>query len=193
MVRHRVGQRQADEPPERQRLLETRVRQPIPLLQQHALQQHQRPVGRSADRRGIDVAELTLERRPVDQRRDLLQLPVAPGALNQPVRQAQLTQLPPHALPPATTDPTAASNHEPAVMQSSHDVERQNLTMHMAMRRFTRLINAFSKKLATTKRPWHCTSCTTISCASTSPSGYPAMADGTDRLWSIEDVAALLD
>ena len=101
MIGHRIGQRQADEAPERQsireRLLEPGVGQAIPLLQQKALEQHDRAVGRPPDRRGIHVAEQPRERRPVDQRRDPLQLPVASGAaVDQPVRQAQLPQFPPH-------------------------------------------------------------------------------------------------
>jgi IS1 family transposase len=77
---------------------------------------------------------------------------------------------------------------------STSYVERQNLTMRMSMRRFTRLTNAFSKKIenhvATLAIFYlyynfvriHQTLRVT-----------PAMAAGvTDRLWSIEDVVALL-
>ena len=80
-------------------------------------------------------------------------------------------------------------------------MERQNLTIRMSMRRFTRLTNAFSKKLenltaavslhfmyynfarphmALTKR---CGEPTT-----------PAMAAGkADHVWSLIEIAALLD
>ena len=73
--------------------------------------------------------------------------------------------------------------------------ERANLTMRMSMRRFTRLTNAFSKKLTNHAHMvalyalWynfvriHKTLRVT-----------PAMAAGiADKLWSIEDVVALID
>ena len=46
---------------------------------------------------------------------------------------------------------------------STSMVERQNLTMRMSMRRFTRLTNGFPKKLSCTKIPLAFTSYTTIS------------------------------
>jgi IS1 family transposase len=85
-------------------------------------------------------------------------------------------------------------NPDPAHISTSY-VERQNLTMRMHMRRFTRLTNAFSKKfmshvhmvaLYTVWYNWvriH----KTLRVA-------PAMAAGlTDRLMSMEDVVALID
>jgi IS1 family transposase len=78
---------------------------------------------------------------------------------------------------------------------STSYVERQNLTMRMQMRRFTRLTNAFSKKV---ENHIHMVALYTV--------WYnfvrihktlrvaPAMAAGlTDRLWSMEDVAGLID
>lgn len=78
---------------------------------------------------------------------------------------------------------------------STSYVERQNLTMRMCMRRFTRLTNAFSKKLDN-----H------IAAVSLHFMYYnfvrihqtlrvtPAMAAGvTDRVWEVADIVALLD
>jgi hypothetical protein len=85
-------------------------------------------------------------------------------------------------------------NPDPRHMSTSY-TERANLTMRMSMRRFTRLPNAFSKKLQNHEHMvalyalWynfvriHKTLRVT-----------PAMAAGIeDRLWSMEDVIALID
>lgn len=70
--------------------------------------------------------------------------------------------------------------------------ERQNLTMRMSMRRFTRLTNGFSKKLenhihALALYFVHYNFCRIHKSLRTSP----AMAAGiSDRLWSLEDVVA---
>ena len=78
---------------------------------------------------------------------------------------------------------------------STSYVERQNLTMRMSMRRFTRLKNAFSKKF---DNHVHALSlyfvfynfCRIHKALLMSP----AMAAGvTDRLWSFEDVIARID
>jgi IS1 family transposase len=85
-------------------------------------------------------------------------------------------------------------NPDPARISTSF-VERQNLTMRMGMRRFTRLTNGFSKKLdnhmaaialhfmhynfARTHKTLECT---------------PAMAAGiADHRWSLTEIAGLLD
>src|SRR6266576_1191379 len=86
---------------------------------------------------------------------------------------------------------------------STSFVERQNLTMRMGMRRFTRLTNAFSKKVESHKHAvalhfMHynfCRAHTTLT--KTHPRHYPttpAMAAGiTDRVWTVAEVCALLD
>jgi len=78
---------------------------------------------------------------------------------------------------------------------STSHVERQNLTMRMSMRRFTRLTNGFSKKLV---NHFYAISLyfmfynfvrihKTLSIS-------PAMAAGlTDRLWTMEDIVDLID
>lgn len=87
-----------------------------------------------------------------------------------------------------------SGNPDPKHVSTSY-VERQNLTMRMSMRRFTRLTNAFSKKVEN-----HCaavalyfmyynfcrvhqTLCVT-----------PAMEAGlTDHVWTREELVSLLD
>jgi IS1 family transposase len=78
---------------------------------------------------------------------------------------------------------------------STSFVERQNLSMRMGMRRFTRLTNAFSKKLA---NHMHALSIyfmhynfVRIHQTLRVP---PAMAAGvTDRLWDLSDIIAVVD
>jgi IS1 family transposase len=78
---------------------------------------------------------------------------------------------------------------------STSYVERQNLNMRMGMRRFTRLTNAFSKKIEN-----HCHSLALYFLyynfvrIHKSLKVTPAMAAGAaDRLWSVEDIVALID
>ena len=61
---------------------------------------------------------------------------------------------------------------------STSYIERSNLTLRMSNRRFTRLTNAFSKKLEMHK---------TLKMS-------PALAAGlSDKLWSMDDLVALVD
>ena len=78
---------------------------------------------------------------------------------------------------------------------STSYVERQNLTMRMSMRRFTKLTNAFSKKLG---NHGHALALSfmfyNFVCIHKTLKVTPAMAAGvTDRLWSMEDIVALID
>ncbi len=78
---------------------------------------------------------------------------------------------------------------------STSYVERQNLTMRMHMRRFTRLINAFSKKfeshahMVALYAVWY-----NFVRHHKTLRMSPAMAAGiSDRLWDMTDVVALID
>lgn len=78
---------------------------------------------------------------------------------------------------------------------STSCVERQNLTMRMHMRRFTRLTNAFSKKF---ESHVHMVALYTVFYNFTrihkTLRVTPAMAAGlTDRVWGMEDIVALMD
>lgn len=84
---------------------------------------------------------------------------------------------------------------DPAHVSTSY-AERNNLTMRMSMRRFTRLTNAFSKKIenhahSVALHLMHYNFCR----QNKSLEGIsPAMAAGvTDRLWDIEDIVRLID
>lgn len=78
---------------------------------------------------------------------------------------------------------------------STSYVERSNLTMRMGMRRFTRLTNAFSKKIENHAHAvaLHVMHYNFVRIHKTLKV-TPAMAAGvSDRLWSMEDVVALID
>lgn len=78
---------------------------------------------------------------------------------------------------------------------STSYVERQNLTMRMNMRRFTRLTNAFSKKVenlghAVALHFMHYNFCRIHQMLRVTP----AMEAGlTDHVWSLEEIAALIN
>jgi hypothetical protein len=85
-------------------------------------------------------------------------------------------------------------NPDPRHISTSY-TERANLTMRMSMRRFTRLTNAFSKKLQNHEHMvalyalWY----NFVRIHKTLRTS-PAMAAGIEkRLWSMEDVVALID
>jgi IS1 family transposase len=85
-------------------------------------------------------------------------------------------------------------NPDPKHISTSF-VERQNLTMRMAMRRFTRLTNAFSKKLenhayAVSLHFMNYNFCRVHQTLRITP----AMAAGvTDRVWDVEEIVTLID
>jgi hypothetical protein len=92
-------------------------------------------------------------------------------------------------------------NPDPDMVSTSH-VERKNLTMRMSMRRFTRLTNAFSKKL---DYHLYAVALHTMYYNFVKPHGTltkerggikttPAMAAGlADRPWTVHDLLSLLD
>jgi IS1 family transposase len=112
---------------------------------------------------------------------------------------------------PATTDDAAGRRYSPAECVgtrketvtgkpdpkhvSTSYTERANLTMRMSMRRFTRLTKAFSKKLQNHEHMvalyaiWY-----NFARIHKTLRTSPAMAAGIEkRLWSMEDIVALID
>ena len=78
---------------------------------------------------------------------------------------------------------------------STSYVERQNLTMRMAMRRFTRLTNGFSKKLANHEAAvalhfMHYNFCRVHSSLRVTPAMEAGVAD---HIWELAEVVRLLD
>jgi len=89
---------------------------------------------------------------------------------------------------------TVEGNPEKSLVSTSH-VERQNLTMRMHMRRFTRLTNAFSKKVENHANAvaLHFMYYNFVRVHQTLKV-TPAMEAGlTDRLWDISDLVAIID
>ena len=93
-----------------------------------------------------------------------------------------------------TRTQVVSGNPDPKHISTSY-IERQNLTMRMQMRRFTRLTNGFSKKIenhvaAIALHYMHYNFCRIHQTLRVTP----AMAAGvTNRLWSIQDLVGLLD
>jgi len=90
---------------------------------------------------------------------------------------------------------------DPELMSTSY-VERQNLTIRMGMRRFTRLTNGFSKKVenlahAVSLHYMYYNFARPHATLTKAPKGYkttPAMAAGVaDHVWTLTELAALLD
>ena len=87
-------------------------------------------------------------------------------------------------------------NPDPALVNTSY-VERQNLTMRMSMRRFTRLTNAFSKKVENLEHAvalnfmWYNFGRPHKSLGNMTT---PAMAAGvSDHVWTLKEIVALAD
>ena len=101
------------------------------------------------------------------------------------IRQARYTR---------STKEVVEGTPDPALISTSY-IERQNLTMRMSMRRFTRRTNAFSKKAENLAHSlalhfWAYNFCRLHQTTRITP----AMAAGvTERLWEISDLVRMVD
>lgn len=130
-------------------------------------------------------------------------------AFKQEIDYAQIQKL--YASPPGTEgtkySPAVCTGTRRKVLKGDPDpsristsyVERQNLTMRMGMRRFTRLTNGFSKKVenlahAVSLHFMHYNFARPNSALKNPYPRTPAMAAGVaEHVWSLEEIAALLD
>lgn len=127
------------------------------------------------------------------------------GAFGGDVDYAQLVKIYGNAPKPEQTrySPAKFNGSKIRVVEGDPDmsrvstsyVERQNLTMRMSMRRFTRLTNAFSKKIENHAHSvalhfMHYNFCRIHQTLKVTP----AMEAGvTDRLWEVGDIVALVE
>ena len=93
-----------------------------------------------------------------------------------------------------STTEIVSGDPDPAYISTSY-IERQNLTLRMSLRRFTRLTNGHSKKL---ENHLHALAIHYMHYNYGRPQraigGTPAMAAGlADRVWSLADIVSLLD
>lgn len=90
--------------------------------------------------------------------------------------------------------PMAVMGRPRAMSISTSHVERQNLTMRMQMRRFTRLTNGFSKKLKNLRASvaLHFAYYNFVRVHQTLRTTPAMAANLTDRLWTLEDLISAL-
>lgn len=91
--------------------------------------------------------------------------------------------------------PTPISGDPDPEHVSTSQIERQNLTMRMSMRRYTRLTNAFSKKVenlaaAVSLHFMHYNFCRAHQTLGTTPAVVAGVAD---HVWKLPEIIALLD
>lgn len=97
-----------------------------------------------------------------------------------------------------TAEKRQVSGSPDAALVSTSHIERQNLTMRMGMRRFTRLTNGFSKKAenlaaAVSLHYMHYNFARAHKSLASPYPQTPAMAAGVaDHIWSVEEIVGLL-